>query len=408
MKPSFRTITASLLLSLLCACNSSNSSQQEKRTADGHTSNGSYTEGKDYFLYERVRLLDDVGFTEPQEAYSLLLPKGWKHQDKVIWNAPGSSCAGTYRRLKATSADGNFELELFPDVVYTWNTDPDLMQFNQNNPSNSPQCGFREPVEAVDYLKNIMAAELGNPEILDIQPNEDVIEKMKQLNEQSMSELRQYGAGQMQFHQTAINANLRWADGREGWVVLGVNTLEMEVPNVYTGTSNTIYTSQITDRTVFKYASGQKEQAKDQFSIIMASFRTNPAWNKAVQNFWREVRQQKQIAHIGRIRMMDEQTRQIGEQAIRNGNQRLNDMDQQMRSWEQQQNSQDRMHTEFIKTIREVENYQDENGKYEMASGYEHAWSRGDGNSFIMTNNPNFDPSSVFRDQAWKQMKKVH
>ncbi len=65
------------------------------------------------------------------------------------------------------------------------------------------------------------------------------------------------------------------------------------------------------------------------------------------------------------------------------------------------------MHTEFIKTIREVENFRDETGKYEMSAGYDHVWSRGDGDNFLMSNNPNLDPSSVFKDQNWKQMKKV-
>ena len=105
---------------------------------------------------------------------------------------------------------------------------------------------------------------------------------------------------------------------------------------------------------------------------------------------------------------MDEQTRRMGEQAVRNGQQRLNSMDAPgSRTWEQTQNSQDRMHTDFIKTIREVENFRDETGKYEMTAGYEHAWSRGDGTSFILSNNPNFNAASVFQDQNWKPMQKV-
>jgi len=82
-------------------------------------------------------------------------------------------------------------------------------------------------------------------------------------------------------------------------------------------------------------------------------------------------------------------------------------MDNQLRNWEAQQSSQDRMHTNFIKTIREVENYRDETGKIELSAGYNHAWSRSDGSSYVLTNSPNFDPSSVFRDQRWKEMKKV-
>ena len=106
--------------------------------------------------------------------------------------------------------------------------------------------------------------------------------------------------------------------------------------------------------------------------------------------------------------MMDEQTRRMGEAAIRKGNERLQNMDSEMRTWEASQQSQDRIHTNFIKTIREVENYQDETGKIELASGYGHAWSRGDGTSFILSDNPDFDPAFVLKDQNWKEMKKVH
>lgn len=88
-------------------------------------------------------------------------------------------------------------------------------------------------------------------------------------------------------------------------------------------------------------------------------------------------------------------------------NERMGAMDQQMRSWEQQQSSQDRQHTQFVKAIREVETYNDgANGRVELSSGYDHAWSRGDG-SYILSNSPNFDPSSVFQDQAWKPMEQV-
>ncbi len=78
-----------------------------------------------------------------------------------------------------------------------------------------------------------------------------------------------------------------------------------------------------------------------------------------------------------------------------------------MRNWEASQQSQDRMHTNFVKAIREVETYKDVTGTVELSSGYNHAWSRGDGSSFIMTDNPNFNPSSVFQDQQWKEMQKT-
>jgi hypothetical protein len=81
-------------------------------------------------------------------------------------------------------------------------------------------------------------------------------------------------------------------------------------------------------------------------------------------------------------------------------------MDNSMRSWEQQQAAQDRQHTSFVQTIREVETYRDGTGTVELSSGYEQAWSRGDG-TYILSNKPGFDPSSVFQDQNWQQMQVV-
>jgi hypothetical protein len=367
-----------------------------------------FKEGSDYFLFERVRILDKTAFAKPEEAYSILLPKGWQHQSNIIWNQPGTTCAGTFRWIKATSPDGKSSIEMLPDVLYGWSSDPQLMQFNQNNSGSSANCTTGKPVNAEEYLRTVFGPnDLGNPEILKVTTNDLVVQQMQQSNEKTRTELMQYGSAGIQFYQSAINGSVRWADGTEGLVVLGTSIMENTVPNVYNGTSNKIYTTQVTQRTVFKYAAGQRANATNQFSMIMASFRTNPGWNDAVNSFWKDVRQKRQIAHIGTIKMIDAQTRAIGNRAVQNGEARLRAMDTDQRSWEQSQSSQDRMHTNFIKTIREVENYRDETGKIELTSGYDHAWSRSDGSTFIMSNSPNFDPSSVFQDQSWKEMKKV-
>ncbi|MGZ5219860.1 MAG: hypothetical protein ACXWC7_07270 [Chitinophagaceae bacterium] len=395
-----------LSLQLFTGCNDENSSDNSNGGTGNKVSGQNFVEGKDYVVFERVRLMDKTGFSEPQEAYSMLLPKGWQHEDEIIWKAPGAACEGTYRQLKAQSSDGKHRFQMYPDVIYSWNTNPELQQFYNDNENS--YCARKKPMSAEQYLRDIfISEELKGASVVKVESNPYVVEQMQQNNESAMNELRQYGAGQMRFDQSAVNATVSWSDGREGIVVLGVSTLETMVPNVYNGSYETIYTTQVTKRIVFSYPKEEKELAENQFSILMGGFRTNPAWNDAVNRFWKDVRQQKQVAHIGRIRMMDEQTRQMGEAAIRRGEQRLKDMDTEMRSWEQKQASQDRMHTNFIKTIREVENYQDASGKFELSSGYNHAWSREDGSNFILSNNPNFDPGSVFRDQKWKEMKKV-
>lgn len=370
-------------------------------SAEGQTKN--YIEGTDYLVYERVRLLDKNGFSQPLEAYSVLLPKGWTQESEVIWTK-GTGCDGTSSWMKATSADGKFSIQKFPVKIYRWDDNQILNQANNSNGN----CTSMQPMEAEAYLRKIFAPEeLGNAEVVSVQTNKDVVAQMEQKNEAFVREMQQYGAGRISFNQTAVNADVRWPDGTEGFIILGVNVSIGEVPNIYNGTSSTIYTMEASQRIVFKYPKGEKESARNQFAAIMSSIRTNPAWVNAVNSYWKQVRQQSNAAHQARIRMNDELTRSMGNAAIKLGQDRLNDMDLQMRSWEQQQSPQDRMHTNFIKAIREVDNFKDATGTYEMSSSYNHAWSRSDGNSFVMSNNPNFDPQFVFKDQNWQEMKKI-
>lgn len=380
---------------------------QKKQTATERQSPQKFIEGKDYTVFDRVRMMDNQGFTQSVEAYSLLLPKGWQHQGEIMWTMPGQACAGNNTWLKASSPDNKYSLQFLPNIILSWTTNQEVLQWNMANQGNSAYCIFNQPIGAEQYLRSAFVKELGNPQIVKVESNKAVAAEMQKMVEKSKAELMQYGAAGVQGYASAVNAEVKWNDGTEGFVILGAVVNELLIANAYNGTYDKSYTTAITRKTVFKYPAGEKEKAKSLFTVIMASMRSNTAYNDAINNFWRQVRQEKNRVHWEKIKLMDEQTIQMGEKAVAQGNQRLKEMDNQMRSWEATQSSQDKMHTEFVKTIREVENFRDETGKYEMESGYNHAWSRGDGTSFVLSDNPNFDPAFVFKDQQWKQMKKV-
>lgn len=364
-----------------------------------------FKEGEDYITFERARVLDKVGFAQPAEAYSMLLPKGWQYDGMFDWRAPGSGCEGTYNYLKAQSADGAYSLEIFPTAIWNWTSNQMIQQFNQGQ---NAYCSQDQPMDAAAYLSNRFAPQqLGSPAVSKIKPNETVINEMAQSNEKSRQELMKYGASQVNFYQSAVSADLKWKNNTEGIALCGVTISEVIVPNPYDGTYSKNVTCVAAKKIVFRFPAGKKEQAEKLLSVMMGSFHTNPAWQTAVNTFWKNFRERRNIEHIGRIQMIDERTRQIGQAAIQKGNERLASMDNEYRSWEAKQSSDDRMHTNFIKTIREVENYRDETGKIELSAGYDHAWSRSDGSSFIMSNNPNFDPAGVLLDNRWKEMKKV-
>src|SRR5687767_14971708 len=186
--------------------NSNSTTTAEEKTSESKiATKGDFKEGTDYLIYARVRLLDNAGFTAPAEAYSLLLPKGWTHEGEIVWNAPGSACAGTFRWFKARSADGNYSFEMLPDQLYSWTTNQDLMQYNMNNSQEGGYCSFKEPVNAEQYFRNVFApGGLNNPEIIKVESNQAVIEQMRRSNEAQAREATQYGAGNIRFDQTAI------------------------------------------------------------------------------------------------------------------------------------------------------------------------------------------------------------
>ena len=129
--------------------------------------------------------------------------------------------------------------------------------------------------------------------------------------------------------------------------------------NQYTGAMQKSYTTSAARRIIFKFPSEEKQQAENILAVMMGSIRINTSWKNQMNQFWKEARMNSHIMHIGRLREMDAQTKAMGDAAISKGAQNLKQMDMNLRTWEEGQASQDRMNTNFIKAIREVETYQD-------------------------------------------------
>lgn len=407
MKMKLYNALSILLIVVITSCNGQSSNNTKNKGTSTKNSTAKYTEGQDYVEFKRARILDKVGFTNPVEACSILLPNDWKLNGDILWNAPGKACAGNNMSIKSTSPDGKYSFELLPNELWAYIDDPQIAEFSRQQ-QFPKYCSYGQPMNAMDYFKNKFAPnELGNPQIIELIENSKGQQILAEKAEKNRQKMLQYGSGQVQNYTSCITATVKLSPKEEAIVFCGIIISENTILNQYNGTSTKSYTTLATERMVFKYPVGEKEKASNMLSVIMGSIRTNDAWKDKVDEFWHNVTVQNINTSLGKIRMMDAQTAQMGRDAINRGKQNLDAMDANMRSWEAKQQSQDRMHTNFIKTIREVENYSDATGKVELVSGYNHAWSRSDGSSFIMSDNPNFDPSSVFQDQRWKEMKKV-
>src|SRR5690606_26109647 len=122
-----------------------------------------------------------------------------------------------------------------------------------------------------------------------------------------------------QTNNDAITADLKFSDSNEGFLMVAVSNGTLTIPNVYNGTYMQNYTSTSPTRIVFKYPKGEKEKARELFSTIYSSFKTNPVWNETVEKYWKDNRSKSYAESMNTIRLMDERTKQIAQQTIENG-----------------------------------------------------------------------------------------
>lgn len=377
-----------------------------------------FVEGKDYVVMERVRFMDNQGFEQPAEAFSVLLPKGWKHEGGITWKDM-NACRGELvtGRWSASSPDGAISYVSLP--LHTWGSASDpMMQQSMMMQAQSGGCEYGGPMSAEEYLRQVfLPRDLQGASITEIKENEAARQEMDRGAQRTVDALRQMG-GMPEVRNSAITARLKWSDGTEGVAFCSIMNVVNTTQDMYSGMMQQTTTSVTSERSFIRYTTARKDEAERFLVNAKSSLRTNPAWKEAVDNFFVQMRNQQDMIHRQRMAAIDAQTRantaahhqrmaNIQAQGAANTaahNQRMSNMDNQMRSWENQQSSQDRMHTSFVQTIREVQTYQDGNGKVELSSGYDQAWSRGDG-TYILSNSPSFDPSSVFQDQNWQEMK---
>lgn len=411
------SIYISILCSFLCltSCEAQNSGDAlaqntitSKTSSTSTTNQKSFVNGKDYVEFVRSRVIDRTGFAQPVEAASFLIPKGWKLEGDIIWSLPGQGCEGTNQVITISSDDGNIQIRFNPIYTWTWSSDQTMNQMSMQTAKQGTNCIIGQPMNAEMFVRNAVIPQLpSGTQLVKMDPNAAVSDELKVKAQNALNELRNYGASDIKAYFSAVNAYVKFPDGHLGLMMVGMTNSEIILPNPYNGTYTTQYGGTLNNYITMKYPAQQEEQAKNILAVILGSMKVNPDWSNTVNQFWKDFRAKRQVAHVGRIRLMDQQTQAMAAQHQKNMQAKSQAFQQNVRSWETTQQTNDKINTNFIKAIREVDHFKDDNGTVELSSHYNHAWSRNDGSSYIMTNSPNFDPSSVFQDQSWQQMKKV-
>ncbi len=387
----------------------------------GTSSTPHWKEGRDYTVLERVRFMDNTGFQQPAEAFSVLIPKGWKHEGGVVWKSLQecrSEMVGS--KVRISSPDDAIVFQSLQPHSWGWASDPMMMQSLQMQAA-SGGCGIGQDKTAEQYLREVMLNnELRGATVTEVKPNPEAERMIAEQGETYRANARQYG-GDAELLPSAITARLKWSDGSEGIALITVQNLHTTMQNAYTGGLQHIGMSTANERSWVRFPAARRAEAEQFLANLKSSMRTNPAWKNAVEGYFVELSRQQERQHHITMAAIDQQTRNMtaahnqrmadiqaqGSANTARHNDRMATMDSQMRSWEQQQASNDRQHTQFVQAIREVETWQGSHGAVELSSGYDQAWSRGDG-TYILSNKPGFDPAAAFQDQNWTEMKRQH
>lgn len=376
-------------------------------------------EGRDYVVLERVRFFDDKGYIQPVEAFSALVPKGWRSEGGVRWKSPFACAGETYAPfLNITSPDGGVEYRSLPMQSWGYTSDPAIREQMQMM-AQQGGCAVAPAMGAEQYLREVLAPrELGNPRIVSVEPNQEVIRELLAKSQKYQATAASMGM-QLTFRADAVLARLEWPGGQEGVALTTVLNSFSSMANPYTGGMQQSSTSVAGERSVLRFPAARRQEAEKFLATLRTSYRTNPDWERAIEGFsqqmrnWRNQnhdmvmrqleanRQQMMASHAERMAAI----RQQGAAGTAAHQERMNAMDRNMRSWEAAQSSSDRMHTAFVQSIRGVETWRGEGGAVELTAGYENAWTRGDG-TFVLSNKPGFDPAAVFQDQAWRPLRR--
>jgi hypothetical protein len=354
-------------------------------------------EGKDYVVFERVRIIDAQGFDRPVEAMSVLVPRGWRTEGGVRWNGIGG-CRGEIVtwQMRATSPDGTIQFTRLPERSFVFYQNQ-MLQQGALAAARQGGCQVNQPFDASQYLNHLAGAGLGAT-VSNIRIDESLRSYLQKVDADSNAISQQYGTG-MRNSSSAVYGTLTWPDGSKGLAQVGVTAIINQGTDMYTGQPNGFASTTVWHQVVIRYPPAREAEALRLFGTITASHRMNPVWKQAKDNFLTRLGNAEHAGRMERLRLQ-------GEQAAAYARAQSEASDARMRDWERAQASSDAGRRRFIQTIREVETWQDASGSpVELSAGYSHGWSRPDG-SVILTNNSLFDPAVEFQ-QNWSRMQKV-
>lgn len=307
------------------------------------------------------------------EAFRLLIPEDWHFEGGLQWLS--NSLQLTQVAFKVTHPDGITAYEIFPEFSFFYSGDPNMNAIYAQTRMVQP------PVYAAVYLEQMFI-----PSYRGNQPGLRIVSK-NQLPKLAQTALMNY---QIQLNQNPYLAQMS-AGGNVQFDAASVSIEYQAGKHIVEETISTVigYSSMgiVTNwgpmyQTAFRNIKGQKNEMTPVLGVINDSYHANPLWEyKISQIYYMMVQQQKKVLQsIGELSRYISQTNdQISEGLYNSYKQRDAIYDGVAKNWSE--------------AMRGVDSYYDPINKseIEVPTIYEKAWT--DGNDYIFSTDPGFDPN---------------
>jgi len=332
----------------------------------------------DALRVQRAEIVDRKGFEKPMVAATLMVPAGWKHSGEVQWNV-GRRCGRPYGMTLQASAPGNNEA-ITLDPSEAWGAT------NHGAPlGDCPQAGFRD---ARDYLASWIARHRSNARLVEYKPRPDKSKGLAQ---------NRWAGGSLRSWVDSGEALIAWSrDGREFHERLVTNVVFNH--SRLAGVGGQVFESlQGEALGVLGWRSASGPVPQRHFELMWATLKPGPEWQARITAAERQMAAENAATQAQISRMQAESSRETLAHIQRRGEIRNEAMRETERmrneSWRAGQATQERMHRDTVRTIREVRGYRDPRGGgvVELPQHYDHAWQLRDG-TYVLTDDPNFDP----------------
>jgi len=328
------------------------------------------------YRVQRARIVDPNGFGQPMTAYTMLVPAGWSTSGGVVWqvNQQGCGKAGTHVAWRAVSPDGVSAIEIMPEESWGGNN----LGMGQIGP-----CPNVTISTVQEYLRWLVERSRPGARILDYRDRSDAIKHLAAYNSVSPSvggEIRNW----VQAGEVLLAYSFNGRDVRE---MIGITVLFSlsRMQGVVPGEIREFLTISAQAAIATRAPHGQLD-----FNLAEAlrlSIKSNPEWSALMNEHNRKMSGISAKGATDRHNIRMETAREI--EAMRN------------QGVADRQASLDRSHGDFVNVIRGVENFIDttSNERIELPNNYQHAWRLKD-DTFILTDDPNFDPNRDLKLEA--------